>query len=384
MECLIMTNQHQPTGQIKEGSKAYLDQLEQKLQESKADLIEKERIIQLQYALILQQVDELKNKQKLKEEMLVFFYLLRPLLLPLTWLVRPLYRQLKPRLGVLKQYPPRELHVPANYSNIISLAVVPKISIVTPSYNQSAFLERTLKSILDQSYPDLEYLVQDGGSIDGTVGVLKRYDDRLTGWASCADNGQAHAINIGFSKTSGEIMAWLNSDDVLLPGALFYVADYFSRNPDVDVVYGHRVLIDENDRDIGRWMMPQHRDQIISWADFIPQETMFWRRRIWEKAGGQINESLHFAVDWDLLLRFREAGARFARLPRFLGGFRIHSQQKTSAEESIGFQEMSQIRVRTLGRIPSQDEITKAVSPYLLEHVVTDIVWRIRNKLGLW
>ena len=111
---------------------------------------------------------------------------------------------------------------------------------------------------------------------------------------------------------------------------------------------------------------------------------MFWRRRIWEKAGGHIDETLHFAVDWDLLVRFREAGARFARLPRFLGGFRIHSQQKTSAEKSIGFQEMSQIRVRTLGRIPSQDEITKAVSPYLLKHVVTDIGWRIRNKLGLW
>jgi len=365
-------------------SKSYLAQIEQELQASKATLIENERIIQLQYILILQQVDELKKKQKLKEEMLVFFYLFRPLLLPLIWLFRPLYRQLKPRLGVLNQYPPRELHFPTHYYNVATLSVVPKISIVTPSYNQSVFLERTLKSVLEQSYPDLEYLVQDGGSTDDTVTVLKRYDDRLTGWTSCADKGQANAINIGFSKSSGEIMAWLNSDDILLPGTLFYVADYFTRHPDVDVVYGHRFLIDENDKDIGRWMMPAHNEQIISWADFVPQETMFWRRRIWEKAGGQINESLHFAIDWDLLVRFREAGARFARVPRFLGGFRIHSQQKTSAEESIGFKEMCQIRVRTLGRIPSQDEITKAVSPYLLEHVVTDVGWRIRNKLGLW
>lgn len=265
-----------------------------------------------------------------------------------------------------------------------SPAVIPKISIVTPSYNQASFLERTLESVLCQGYPNLEYLVQDGGSTDDTVAVLERYDGRLSGWTSCADNGQAHAINIGFSKTSGEIMAWLNSDDILLPGTLFYVADYFTRHPDVDVVYGHRFLIDEDDRDIGRWMMPQHRDQIISWADFIPQETMFWRRSIWEKAGGQIDESLHFAVDWELLVRFRETGAHFARLPRFLGGFRIHPQQKTSADNSIGFQEMCQIRVRTLGRIPSQDEITKAVNPYLLDHVVTDIGWRIRNMLGLW
>ena len=242
------------------------------------------------FLLILQQVDELKKKQKLKEEMLVFFYLFRPLLLPLIWLFRPLYRQLKPRLGVLNQYPPRELHFPTHYYNVATLSVVPKISIVTPSYNQSVFLERTLKSVLEQSYPDLEYLVQDGGSTDDTVTVLKRYDDRLTGWTSCADKGQANAINIGFSKSSGEIMAWLNSDDILLPGTLFYVADYFTRHPDVDVVYGHRILIDENDQDIGRWMMPPHDDQVISWADFIPQETMFWRRRIWEKAGGHINE----------------------------------------------------------------------------------------------
>ena len=235
-----MTDQHQPSSQINEASKAYLAQLEQELKETNAGLMEKERIIQLQYALIQQQLTELEKKQKLKEEMLVFFYLFRPLLLPLTWLVRPVYRQLKPRLGVLNQYPPHELHVPASYSNKLSLAIVPKISIVTPSYNQSVFLERTLKSVLDQSYPDLEFYVQDGGSTDGTVDVLKRYSDRLAGWASCADNGQSHAINVGFSKTSGEIMAWLNSDDILLPGTLSYVANYFSRHPDVDVVYGHR------------------------------------------------------------------------------------------------------------------------------------------------
>jgi hypothetical protein len=379
-----MTDPHQSTSQIKEVCKAYSAQLLQELSEVNAVLIEKERMIQLQHALIHQQVNELEKKQKLKEEMLVFFYLLRPLLLPLVWVVRPVYRQLKPRLGVLNQYSPRELRVPAHYRNINPLVVIPKISIVTPSYNQASFLERTIESILDQGYLNLEYLVQDGGSTDDTVAVLKRFNNRLSGWSSCADNGQAQAINIGFSKTSGEIMAWLNSDDILLPGTLFYVADYFTRHPDVDVLYGHRFLIDENDQDIGRWMMPPHDEQVISWADFIPQETMFWRRHIWEKAGGRINESLHFAIDWDLLVRFREAGARFARVPRFLGGFRIHPQQKTSADNSIGFQEMSKIRARTLGRIPSQDEITKAVAPYLLKHVITDIGWRIQKMLGLW
>jgi hypothetical protein len=170
----------------------------------------------------------------------------------------------------------------------------------------------------------------------------------------------------------------------LLPGALAYVADYFSRHPEVDVVYGHRFLINENDQQIGRWMMPAHDDKVLSWADFIPQETMFWRRSIWEKAGGRIDESFRFAMDWDLLVRFRDVGARFVRLPRFLGGFRVHPHQKTSAEMSdIGFQEMSRIRQRLLGHIPLKTEIQKAVFSYLLRHIATDLGWRIRNKLGL-
>jgi glycosyltransferase involved in cell wall biosynthesis len=379
-----MTDKNTPIEIIGDTSEAYIAQLKKSLHEANTLLIEKERVVQFQHALIQQQLEELEKKQKLKEEMLVFFYCFRPFLLPLMWLVRPVYRLLKPRLGILSQYPPQELQIPSKYDRKFSLSIAPKISIVTPSFNQSEFIERTLKSVLDQSYPNLEFYVQDGGSEDGTAEVLRRYADRLSGWVSCSDTGQSQAINFGFAKTSGEIMAWLNSDDILLPGALAYVAEYFVRHPEVDVVYGHRFLIDENDQDIGRWMMPPHDDQILSWADFIPQETMFWRRRIWEKAGGKIDETLHFAIDWDLLLRFREAGARFARVGRFLGGFRIHSQQKTSAEKPVGFQEMSWIRESTLGRVPSSDEIAKAVFPYLLTHVVTDLAWRIRKKLWLW
>lgn len=377
-----MADKNKPFELIDDPRDAYIARLKQELFDVNANLQEKDRVIKFQRGLLQQHLEELEKKQLLKEEMLVFFYIFRPFLLPLMWFVRPVYRQLKPRLGVLNQYLPREIHVPANSTKNPSIASFPKISIVTPSFNQSEFLERTLQSVLDQFYPNLEFYVQDGGSTDGTLDVLKRYSDRLTGWATCPDSGQAQAINVGFSKTSGEIMAWLNSDDILLPGALAYVADYFSHHPEVDVVYGHRFLIDENDQEIGRWMMPAHDDQILSWADFIPQETMFWRRRIWEKAGGQIDESLHFAIDWDLLVRFREVGARFARLQRFLGGFRIHPQQKTSAEIPTGFLEMSQIRERTLGRVPSKGEITRAVLPYLLRHVLTDIGWRIRSKLG--
>lgn len=288
------------------------------------------------------------------------------------------------RLGHLIQHGPKHLRIPAHYARPTHLSRYPKISIVTPTFKHAEFIERTIKSVLDQSYPNLEYFVYDGGSQDGTEEILRGYADRLTGWESRTDNGQSQAINLGLAKTSGEIMAWINSDDILLPGALAYVADYFNRHPNVDVVYGHRFLIDENDQLIGRWMLPLHNDEVLSWADYIPQESMFWRRRIWEKVGGKVDESFCFAMDWDLLVRFRDAGARFARLPRFLGGFRVHSRQKSSAEISgIGVQEMTRIRERLLGRVPSDEEIYMTMMPYLRKHVVTDLWWRIRNKLGI-
>jgi hypothetical protein len=123
---------------------------------------------------------------------------------------------------------------------------------------------------------------------------------------------------------------------------------------------------------------------VLSWADYVPQETLFWRRSLWEKVGGRIDESFRFAMDWDLLVRFRQAGARFARIPRFLGGFRVHAKQKTSAGISdIGFEEMNRIRARILGRVPSTIEVRKAVAPYLMRHAAVDLGWRIRDKLGM-
>lgn len=316
----------------------------------------------------------------------LFGFMVWPLnyvLAPMRRVMKAPLRILRPRLGNLNQHPPRRLSVNNDIPRV-NMPSAPRVSIVTPSFWQAAFIERTLKSVIDQQYPNLEYIVQDGDSGDGTREILERYADRLTAWDSSPDGGQAHAINRGFARATGEIMAWLNSDDILLPGALAHVADYFSRHPDVDVVYGHRVLIDENDQEIGRWLLPAHDDGVLSWADFVPQETLFWRRRIWERAGGKVDESFRFALDWDLLVRFREAGARFARIPRFLGGFRVHAQQKTSASISdIGFQEMDRIRERILGRVPSQMEVRKALAPYLLRHVAADLGWRLRNRLGV-
>ena len=256
--------------------------------------------------------------------------------------------QVKVRLGLLVELgqlafpdPPRQLRVPARYHRKPTLADPPLISIVTPSYNQGPFLERTIRSVLEQEYPRLEYVVQDGGSKDATVEVLDKYRAQLHHCESRKDNGQAHAINLGFAHTSGDIMAYLNSDDLLLPGALFTVAKYFADHPDVDVIYGHRVIINRTGDETGRWVLPPHDAEAIKWADFVPQETLFWRRRIWDKVGG-IDESFRFAMDWDLILRFQEAGAKFRRLGRFLGAFRVHGESKTvTSVESAGTDEMS-------------------------------------------
>lgn len=254
----------------------------------------------------------------------------------------------------------------------------PVIAIVTPSFGQGRFIERTILSVLGQNYPRLEYFVQDGGSADETVGVLQRHEDRLSGWASERDSGQSQAINRGFARTRGEVMAWLNSDDLLLPGTLRVVADFFRTHPDVDVLYGDRLLIDEKDLEIGRWIMPGHDSAMLSWGDYIPQETLFWRRSIWDRAGACVDESLRFAMDWDLLLRFREAGARFAHLPRFLGAFRVHGSQKTSAEiDDVGNREMEQVRSRALGRVPTRAERLRAVLPFLLRHMAADLKYAV-------
>ncbi|MBM3138342.1 MAG: glycosyltransferase, partial [Chloroflexi bacterium] len=181
-----------------------------------------------------------------------------------------------PKLGIYHQYPPRPLLLPKSYRTITNghESTLPMISIVTPSYNQADFLERTIKSVLSQEYPQLEYILQDGGSSDGSTEIIDRYRNRLSHVESIRDSGQANAINRGFRHVTGEIMAYLNSDDMLLPGTLHYVAEYFSRHPKVNVVYGHRIIVDKDDHEVGIWVLPPHDRKVIEWADYVPQETL--------------------------------------------------------------------------------------------------------------
>jgi len=298
-------------------------------------------------------------------------------------LIGKVYEIFAPRLGDLNQYQPRALSSSIDVKPKVVLVDYPKISIVTPSYNQGCYIEKTLRSVLEQGYPNLEYFVQDGSSADGTVEVLRRYDGKLSGWVSERDTGQSQAINRGFSQTSGEIMGWLNSDDLLLPNTLNTIADYFSQHPEIDVIYGNRLLIDQSGMEIGRWILPGHDDNVLSWADFIPQETLFWRRRVWDKVGSGIDESFRFAMDWDLIVRFRGVGAKFAHIPSFLGAFRIHESQKTSAAiNEVGYQEMDRIRLRELGRVPTKVELRKALLPYITKHVMVDLTFRLKRTFN--
>jgi len=273
-----------------------------------------------------------------------------------------------PLLGSFQHHPPRELAAPEPHLPPEDLGTaLPTISIVTPSFNYAHFLERTMLSVLDQGYPKLEYVIQDGGSTDETPAILDRYRSRLAWAESASDAGQGNAINLGFKHTSGEIMAYLNSDDLLLPGCLAYVGHFFALHPEVDAVYGHRIVIDDRDQEIGRWVLPPHDNDVLSWADYIPQETLFWRRSLWDKAGGYIDERFVLCLDWDLLLRFRDAGATFVRLPRFLGAFRHHPQQHTVIlVDGVGLEERRQLRRRCLGRDPSPLAIYAHLLPYHL------------------
>ncbi len=298
-------------------------------------------------------------------------------------LLRRFQEMTRPRLGILRHHAPVPLMVPRSYFATDSPRPAPTISIVTPSYEQGHFLERTLYSVVNQNYPALEYVVQDGGSSDDTVEVLRRFDGALTHWASERDEGQGDAINRGFAHTSGEIMAYLNSDDLLLPGALAYVARYFTEHPEVDVLYGHRVMIDEHDGWIGSHVLPPHDDEELALLDFVPQETLFWRRSAWEAAGGRIDPSLRFAVDWDLLLRMRERGARMVRVPRFLGAFRVHEDQKTATWFDQALIECEALRLRVHGRAIAHDEAVARATPYMRRHIPYFLWHRLLMRLPL-
>jgi glycosyltransferase involved in cell wall biosynthesis len=306
-----------------------------------------------------------------------------------SWLSQRLKEFRSPNLFCLYRYParPAKTELQPKQPNARprkSLGLLPQIALVTPNYNCGKYIERTIQSIVEQGYPNLVYHVQDGGSNDSSLGVIRNYSERVSSWESVKDRGQSHAINLGFQRVTGDVMGWLNSDDILLPRALDRVGKFFARHPDIGVVYGHRLLIDSEDRVINRWVLPAHDHRMIQWADYIPQETMFWRRSLWEQVGGMINEQFQFAMDWELILRFRRAGAKFYRLPYLLAAFRITDQQKTSQLlASVGRRESNLLRRQELGFIPSDEEISKQLKSYTRRHWWAEKLYAVQERVGL-
>lgn len=278
-----------------------------------------------------------------------------------------LRRTLGVRLGVLHQHAPRAWSVQSAPA-AVGGRDLPGIALVTPSFNQGHFIGATLDSVRAQDFPGLEYVVQDACSADGTEQVLR---ERAAGFAVHVerDGGQADAINRGFARTSAPVMGWLNADDLLLPGTLRYVARYFADHPEVDAVYGNRLIVDAEGREIGRWVLPDHDPRVLRFIDYVPQETLFWRRSLWERTGGKVDAGLHFALDWDLLVRFLDAGAVIRHMPGLFGAFRVHQDQKTQAQYAArGASEMAALRRRQGARLPAAPQRAALHAAYLWRH----------------
>ena len=207
--------------------------------------------------------------------------------------------------------------------------VLPKISVVTPSFNQAEYLERTILSVLDQGYANLEYIVIDGGSTDGSVEVIRKYADRLAYWVSEPDQGQTDAINKGLRRATGEWLAWQNSDDVYYPGVFSDIAQTASRHPEVDLIIGNMMIIDAQDkalRDI-RYVTPSY-GALRAEGMVMVNQAAFWRRRVHAEIGW-LEESLQFSFDYEWFLRLTER-YRGVHVNRIWGGFRLHGATKTS------------------------------------------------------
>lgn len=204
----------------------------------------------------------------------------------------------------------------------------PRISVITPSFNQAEFLERTIRSVLDQGYPNLEYIVIDGGSTDGSTEVIRKYADRLAYWASEPDRGQVDAINKGLRRASGEWLCWQNSDDVFFPGAFADLARIAAAHPQAGLIIGDMMLVDEADRPLRdlRYVTPNH-GALLAEGMLLANQAAFWRRDVQERIG-LLDEGYHCSFDYDWFLRVT-AVAGGVHVNRTWGGLRLHGATKT-------------------------------------------------------
>lgn len=234
----------------------------------------------------------------------------------------------------------------------------PRVSIVTPSYNQGQFIERTILSVLRQDYPNIEYIVLDSLSTDKTPAVLDRYRRKITKIIQAKDKGQADAINTGFQLATGEILAYLNSDDCYSSSnVVSHAVQQYIDNPDVDVLYGRRFYIDQNGFLINAHQHAPFDAERVKRSCYIPQECAFWTKDVYERVGNHINVDFHFAIDYELWFRFLEIGARFLAVDKHYGLFRWHDDSKSNAAfENVGLPEIAKLQEKYLGKaVPTRE-----------------------------
>ncbi len=254
---------------------------------------------------------------------------------------------------------------------------LPLVSIITPSFNQAPFIAATIESVLNQDYPNLEYIIVDGGSTDGSVEIIKSYADKLAWWVSEKDKGQTDAINKGFSRSKGQILAWLNSDDTYEPNAIREAVDFLLQNPTVGLVYGDCNFIDEKGYKFGKFNAAQtDLAKLQRGYVHIPQQASFWRAELWQEVA-PLDDSFYFAMDYDLWVRL----AKISEL-RYLSGrnwanFRLHSDAKSIAADDRCWPEMMRVHYREGGSFFSMMN-----AKYLIRKVVAPWWnWRRRRKM---
>jgi glycosyltransferase involved in cell wall biosynthesis len=250
------------------------------------------------------------------------------------------------------------------------------VSIVTPSFNQASFLEATILSVLNQDYPNIEYIVVDGGSNDGSVEIIRRYSNRLHWWVSETDHGQTDAINKGFAQANGEILAWINSDDTYESGAVSAAVEFLRSRPDIGLVYGNTNFIDENGSVIGRFPAAQtdYRRMTRGYVH-IPQQSAFFRANLWHKVG-PLDPSFYFAMDYDLWVRLARL-APVEYVPSLWANFRLHSSGKTVAADDRCWPEMLKVHYRDGG-----SWLSIITTKYLIRKLIAPL-WRLRMRVRL-